>query len=116
MSRLEHDVAGHKREQYDLQAKLSQEAARLEAAQQLNQELQVQLEYAQEQLSLGQRALEQNRSQNIIMDELRHRLASHDELLREKDAQVCTAGLNMLPGLRACGMHMTKSTGVRMGR
>lgn len=88
VSALNDEVAGLQREQERLRASVKEEQTRVEATQQLNSELQAQMEQYNEKLTLGQRAIDQNRAQNVIMEELRHRIADKDSLLAEKDLQV----------------------------
>ena len=88
VSALNDEVAGLQREQERLRASVKEEQTRVEATQQLNSELQAQMEQYNEKLTLGQRALDHNRAQNVIMEELRHRIADKDSLLAEKDLQV----------------------------
>jgi hypothetical protein len=75
-------------EQERLNLLVNEEKLRVEATEQLNQELQAKLEECNEELVRGRHALEQNRSQNIILEELRHKVADLDRQLRDKDAQV----------------------------
>lgn len=88
VSALNDEVAVLQREQERLRASVKEEQTRVEATQQLNSELQAQMEQYNEKLTLGQRALDHNRAQNVIMEELRHRIADKDSLLAEKDLQV----------------------------
>ena len=88
VSALNDEVDGLQREQERLRASVQEEQKRVEATQQLNSELQAQMEQYNEKLTLGQRALDHNRAQNVIMEELRHRIADKDSLLAEKDLQV----------------------------
>ena len=60
----------------------------MQATEELKAQLETQLSYCVEQAQVGERAVEHNRSQSIIMDELRHRVAIQDDLLRQKDRQV----------------------------
>ena len=88
MADLSERLAFAQAESRRLLAQLDEKAARLQATEELKSELEKQVEYSKEQVEVGERAVEHNRSQSIIMDELRHRVSSQDQLLRQKDAQV----------------------------
>lgn len=60
----------------------------MQVTEELKAQLETQVNYCMEQAQVGERAVEHNRSQSIIMDELRHRAALQDELVRQKDRQV----------------------------
>ena len=88
MADLNERLADAQAESRRLLAQLDDMAARLQATEELKRELEKQVQCSKEQLEVGERAVEHNRSQSIIMDELRHRVSSQDALLRQKDAQV----------------------------